>query len=143
MPIKNGKVTANYRFFSSKSIYKESFQMETVKSVRKAMSINDWAVSIDLTDAYLHIPIQSSTQKVSSVRIQTSSSSVYGLTLRNVPKSVDFHQSYGHYSNAPASTHHLGFSLPRRLASKRSDSKSVNFSDKIMPSNYSGSGFPS
>ena len=31
--------------------------METVKSVRQAMRLNDWAVSIDLTDAYLHIPI--------------------------------------------------------------------------------------
>ena len=31
--------------------------METVKSVRQAMKLNDWAVSIDLTDAYLHIPI--------------------------------------------------------------------------------------
>ena len=38
-------------------IEKQSFKMETVKSVRQAMKLNNWAVSIDLTDAYLHVPI--------------------------------------------------------------------------------------
>ena len=37
--------------------------METVKSVRQAMRLNDWAVSIDLTDAYLHVPIHHQSQK--------------------------------------------------------------------------------
>ena len=32
--------------------------METVKSVRQAMRFNDWVVSTDLTDAYLHVPIR-------------------------------------------------------------------------------------
>ena len=54
--------------------------------------------------------------------------------------SMDFHQADGHYSSA-SSTHHLGFSIPRRLANKRSDSQSVNISDKILPSNYSDSRF--
>ena len=36
--------------------------------------------------------------------------------LRNVPKSVDFHQADGRYSSASSTTHHLGFSIPRRLA---------------------------
>ena len=34
-----------------------------VISQRKAMSINDWAVSIDLTDAYLHILIHPQSRK--------------------------------------------------------------------------------
>ena len=37
--------------------------METVKSVRQAMRLNDWAVSIDLTDAYLHLPIHHQSRK--------------------------------------------------------------------------------
>ena len=37
--------------------------METVKSVRQAMRLNDWAVSIDLTDAYLHVPIHHQSRK--------------------------------------------------------------------------------
>ena len=37
--------------------------METVKSVRQSMKHNDWAVSIDLTDAYLHVPIHPQSRK--------------------------------------------------------------------------------
>ena len=38
-------------------IKKQPFKMETVKSVQKSILIIHWAVSIDLTDAYLHVPI--------------------------------------------------------------------------------------
>ena len=44
-------------------IKKQSFKMETVKSVRQAMRLNDWAVSIDLTDAFLHVPIHHQSRK--------------------------------------------------------------------------------
>ena len=37
--------------------------METVKSVRQLIMYNDWAVSIDLIDAYLHIPIHPISRK--------------------------------------------------------------------------------
>ena len=37
--------------------------METVKSVKQSIMYNDWAVSIDLTDAYLHVPIQPISRK--------------------------------------------------------------------------------
>ena len=33
------------------------FHMETPESIRTAMQPGDWVISIDLTDAYLHIPI--------------------------------------------------------------------------------------
>ena len=44
-------------------IEKQAFKIETVKSVRQAMRLNDWAVSIDLTDAYLHVPIHHQSRK--------------------------------------------------------------------------------
>ena len=37
--------------------------METVKSVRQPIMNNDWAVSIDLTDAYLHVLIHPQSRK--------------------------------------------------------------------------------
>ena len=37
--------------------------METVKSVREAILAHDWTVSIDLTDAYLHVPIHPRSRK--------------------------------------------------------------------------------
>ena len=38
-------------------INKQHFKMETVTSVRQSIMTNDWAVSIDLTDTDLHVPI--------------------------------------------------------------------------------------
>ena len=49
--------------FLNRYIKKQSFKMETVKSVRQAMRQNDWAVSIDSTDAYLHVPIHHQSRK--------------------------------------------------------------------------------
>ena len=44
-------------------IHKQHFKMETVKSVRQSVMYKDWAVSIDLTDAYLHVPIHPTSRK--------------------------------------------------------------------------------
>ena len=44
-------------------INKHHFKMETVNSVRQSIRTNDWAVSIDLTDAYLHVPIHPISRK--------------------------------------------------------------------------------
>jgi hypothetical protein len=39
------------------------FQMETVEDVRHTLRPGDWATSIDLRDAYFHIPLHPSTRK--------------------------------------------------------------------------------
>ena len=36
---------------------KQHFEMDTLNKVLNLVKPNDWAISIDLTDAYLHIPI--------------------------------------------------------------------------------------
>ena len=41
----------------------DHFQMETAASIRRAIPPGAWAVSIDLMDAYLHIPIHSASRK--------------------------------------------------------------------------------
>ena len=38
-------------------VYTQTFKMETQRKVKDAVQLNDWAFSLDLTDAYLHIPI--------------------------------------------------------------------------------------
>jgi hypothetical protein len=35
----------------------DSFKMESVDSIRQELRVGEWAASIDLTDAYLHIPM--------------------------------------------------------------------------------------
>ena len=56
VPKKNGKLRLIIDLsLLNRYIKKQAFKMKTVKSVGQAMRLNDWAVSIDLTDAYLHI----------------------------------------------------------------------------------------
>jgi hypothetical protein len=39
------------------------FRMETVEDVRHALRQGDWAASVDLRDAYFHVPLHHSTKK--------------------------------------------------------------------------------
>ena len=39
------------------------FKMETARSIRMSIQPGDWAISLDLTDAYLHIPIHINSQR--------------------------------------------------------------------------------
>ena len=64
VPKKNGKFRLILDLsLLNRYIEKQAFKMETVKSVRQAMRLNDWAVSIDLTDAYLHVQIHRQSRK--------------------------------------------------------------------------------
>ena len=136
VPKKNGKFRLILDLSLLNSyIEKQAFKMETVKSVRQAMRLNDWAVSIDLTDAYLHVPIHRQSRK--SLRTRRSSISLFGPTVRNVPKSVNFLETDGRYCSFSTPTCHISFSIPRRLADKKSDSQPSDYSDKDLHSNYS------
>ena len=41
----------------------QSFKMETTSSIRASIQPGDWAVSLDLTDAYFHVPIHPKSRK--------------------------------------------------------------------------------
>ena len=56
MPKKNGKLHPVIDLsILNQYIRKQPFKMKTVKAVRQSILVNHWAVSIDLTDAYLHV----------------------------------------------------------------------------------------
>ena len=62
VPKKNGKLCPVIDLsILNQYIRKQPFKMETVKSIL----VNDWGVSIDLTDAYLHVPIHPRSRKSS------------------------------------------------------------------------------
>ena len=64
VPKKNGKSRPVIDLSSlNQYINKQPFKMETVKPARQSIMVNDWAVSIDLTDAYLHVPIHPTSRK--------------------------------------------------------------------------------
>ena len=63
-PKKNGKLSPMIDLSTlNQYIQPQPFKMETAKSVRQLILLNDWAVSIDLTDAYLHILIHGQSRK--------------------------------------------------------------------------------
>ena len=67
--------------------------MKTVKSVRQSVLVNEWAVSIDLTDAYLHVPIHPHSRKYLRFMFenQVYQSSHYGWGAHLKPMRLSFH----------------------------------------------------
>ena len=45
------------------SVVKEKFKMETQRAIRKALHQGEWVTSIDLKDAYFHVPVKSAARK--------------------------------------------------------------------------------
>ena len=70
-------------------------------------------------------------QEVPTVRLRPPGISVHGLTVRNVPKSVGFHEANECHSNTFTSTCSISISIPRQLADKRSDAQSSYRSHQI------------
>ena len=114
--------------------------METVKSVRHLIVNNDWAVSIDLTDAYLHIPIHPQSRKylrfVHEDKIFQFTALSFGMSLSPwiFTKLMDVVASHLRQRS-------ISVFLSRRLADKKSDSQLITVSDKMLPSCSSESGF--
>ena len=77
-----------------------------------------------------------------SVYLQRSDIPIHGLTLRNVPVR-GFHQTNGCNSIESTPMCHFSFSIPRRLADKRSDLQWTTITDNIWPSNSTKSRFHS
>ena len=64
VPKKNGKLRLIIDLsVLNRSVYTETFKMETQRIVRNAVQLKDRAFSLDLTDAYLHIPIHHRSRK--------------------------------------------------------------------------------
>ena len=64
LPKKNGKLRLIIDLSTlNKYVFVQSFRMETQRKVRNAIRQNDWAFSLDSTDAYLHVPIHPRSRK--------------------------------------------------------------------------------
>ena len=64
VPKKNGKLRLIIDLSKLNAFLNiQSFKMETANKVRHSIQPNDWAFSLDLTDAYLHIPIHRQSRK--------------------------------------------------------------------------------
>ena len=64
VPKKNGKLRLIIDLSTlNKYVFVQSFRMETQRKVRNTIRQNDWAFSLNLTDAYLHVPIHPRSRK--------------------------------------------------------------------------------
>ena len=122
VPKKNGKLRPVIDLsLLNHYIHKQHFKMETVKLVRQSIIYNDWVVSIDLTDAYLHVPIHPISRKYLRFVYDHQ---VFQFTALPFGMSISL-WVFMKLMNVIA-THlrlrsHISLSIPRRLADKRSD----------------------
>lgn len=64
IPKKNGKLRLVIDLRSlNRHLRKEKFHMETPANLRHSIQKGDWVISVDLTDAYLHVPIHQLSRK--------------------------------------------------------------------------------
>ena len=64
VPKKNGKLRLIIDLsVLNHFVYTQTFKMETQRNVKDSIQLNDWAFSLDLTDAYLHVPIHRQSRK--------------------------------------------------------------------------------
>ena len=64
VPKKNGKLRLIIDLsVLNHFIFTQTFKMETQRKVKDAIQLNNWAFSLDLTDAYLHVPIHPQSRK--------------------------------------------------------------------------------
>ena len=64
VPKKNGEMRPIINLKSlNTSVEKEKFKMETQQAIRKALTKDEWVTSIDLKDAYFHVPIKDQAKK--------------------------------------------------------------------------------
>ena len=80
-------------------LHVEKFKMETPESIRTSLIPGEWVASIDLSDAYLHIPIHPSSRKYLRFRLRCSSSPPPVRTSHSPPGL--YHDRKGGETNGP------------------------------------------
>ena len=101
------------------------FKMETLDSVRLSLQKHDWAISLDLTDAYFHTPIHCTSFSLHGENIPVSS-----LAIRPGSSSLRILQNCEGSGHTLSSHGHVSTFLSRRLASAVSISSDVYVSQR-------------
>ena len=127
VPKKNGKLRLIIDLsVLNHFVYTQTFKMETQRKVKDAVQLNDWAFSLDLTDAYLHIPIHHGSGKYLIIHVGRPSVPVQGTPIRPLDKSFRVYTPYDCHRDILKEKGDNSTSLSRRLAgSKPKSSKTV------------------
>ena len=115
IPKKNGKLRLVIDLRSlNHHLRKEKFHMATPANLRHSIQKGHWVVSLDLTDAYLRVPIHPSSRKFLRFRYQEEV--VTGPTLRVVGKPRSLHPCGGCDDGSCSISGFTGTPLSRRQA---------------------------
>ena len=118
-------------------LHVEKFKMETPESIRTSLIPGEWVLSIDLSDAYLHIPIHPNIKEIPKVLPQVAGVPVHFPPFRNShspPPPGLYSDCKGSEANGPLQRTQTS-PVPGRLA----DQVAVSGGS---PSEHSGSGRP-
>ena len=134
---KERKVTTSSRPFLTKSVHKQTSFQDGDSQVSKTIDNGQRLGYLHRSDGCISSCSNTSNiQKIPLVHLQTSGLSVHGLTVRNVPKSVDFHANNECNSSTLMTTCRTSLPIPRRLANKRSDSQSTSLTQNTLFKQY-------
>ena len=109
------------------------FKMETVASLKNAVQPGDFAVSVDLQDAYLHVPIHKSSRRYLRFAVEGT---VYEhlSSVRPQQQSSSLHDGDGHsYDASKIAVRSLLFTLPGRRPSERKKQRTTAKSVELFP----------
>ena len=125
IPKKNGKLRLIIDLSKLNSFLRiQGFKMETVAKVRWAIQPNDWAFSLDLTDAYLHVPIHRASRKYLRFCLRVQVFQFWATTVRSGHKSVHFYSIDGCHNISLDENINNPVSIFRRLVSEEPGSSS-------------------
>ena len=114
----------------------QHFRMETLNVILPELRPQDWAVSLDLKDAYLHVPIHPQSRRLLGFRFQgkTYVYKVLPFGLKDSPVGLFKASCYGNSTPSPAGHPHI--LLSGRLAHRRR----VSIGPSVTSSNHSSVG---
>ena len=137
---KERKVTSRNRPILTKPLYTQTALQNGDSQVGKTMDYVQRLGCLHRSNGSISSGSDTSDfQEVPTVSLQPPGISVHGLTIRNVLKSVGFHEANERHSNTFTSTCSISISIPRRLADKRSNAQLTYSSHQIYSSNGSKS----
>ncbi|VDH94414.1 Hypothetical predicted protein [Mytilus galloprovincialis] len=118
------------------------FKMETNRSIRASILPGMWTTSLDLSDAYFHIPIFPNLQEIPSLRLEQQSFPVQGSPFWPVYSPFGFYQNHaGSYSSPTFPVYSDSF-LPGRFPSQGILPNQIEGSDRFGHQLFSVPRFP-
>ncbi|VDI03539.1 Hypothetical predicted protein [Mytilus galloprovincialis] len=107
---------------------KQHFKMDTLTKVLNLVKPQDWALSLDLKDAYLHIPVHKNTQKISTFLHTRQMLPICSSVFRSFSSTSSVHKnSYCSSSSSSENPKHTPSNLFGRLVASECSRENANF----------------